>query len=55
MPVPRLLWSTLIGRAGVRDYFQSLFLAFNVAFLMLAAYQAWRDWPMIVGWISARR
>jgi hypothetical protein len=37
-PLPRLIKATLTGRAGIRDQFQFLFLAFTVIFIAIAAY-----------------
>lgn len=53
--IARLLWLSVTGRAGVRDYFQSLFLSFAIAFLGLASYQLWREWPTLVTWFRALR
>ena len=37
----RLIFLGVTGRAGVRDYFQLLFLFFALAFVALGAYQVW--------------
>jgi len=46
----RLVTATMTGKAGVRDYFQLLFLLFAGAFLCVAVYGGYALWPQVQAW-----
>jgi len=53
-PLYSLIGGAFIGKIGVRDYFQLLFVAFAVAFTALTIFGIVSIWPSIAGWARSQ-